>query len=73
MLDILEQDVENHPEASYSQIDPTSQDQKSGRHDTGSGDRTNHCTVSSLVAFAPVKNHLEAINGPVKEATPWKA
>jgi hypothetical protein len=31
-----------------------------------------HCTVSRLVAFSPKKNHLEAIKGPAKDATPWK-
>lgn len=28
--------------------------------------------MSSVVAFFPVKNHLDAIMGPAKVATPWK-
>ena len=32
---------------------------------------SHHCTVSSVVAFLPKKNHLDAIMGPANDATPW--
>lgn len=31
-----------------------------------------HCTVSSVVAFFPLKNQREAIIGPANAAMPWK-
>ena len=36
------------------------------------GGEAYHCTVCKLVAFAPLKNHRDAIIGPAKDATPWK-
>jgi hypothetical protein len=66
-----EEDVQNEAQACHGKIDPTTCVMLSTRSATQCRDGAYHCTVSNEVAFFPLKKYLEAMSGPVNEATPW--
>lgn len=73
-FDLQEHDVENESKSGDCQVYPTlhvDTTQSAPTFSSQKSTNTHHWTVSKLFAFFPIKNHLDAIIGPAKLATPW--